>query len=192
MISGARFGRCARLGILCGQLLSATGFGGPAHAATEYSEDAVKAAYLYRFAGYVQWPVATEAGRPFTIAVVDAPAVARELRRLVPGHRINERVVNVVETSRVSEAEGAAILFIGAGHAGLLRRSLPGIEARSTLVVTEQRGGLHAGGSINFLMLHHRVRFEVSLIEADRARLKISAQLLAVAVRVFGGARRLS
>ena len=74
----------------------------------------------------------------------------------------------------------------------MLRRALVKIETRSTLVVSDQQDGLEAGSTINFLMLDHRVRFEVSLAEAERARLKISAQLLAVAVRVFGGGRRLS
>lgn len=192
MISGARFGRRAWLGILCVQLLSVPRICEPADAATDPSDDAVKAAYLYRFAGYVQWPSEEEAGRPFVVAVVDAPGVARELRHLVSGRRINDRVIEVVETRRVLGADGMAILFIGAGHAALLRRPLAQIEARSVLVVSDQQGGLDAGSTINFLLLDHRVRFEVSLTEADRAQLKISAQLLGVAVRVLGGGRRLS
>jgi hypothetical protein len=148
----------------------------------------VKAAYLYRFAGYVDWPGGGDAA--FMIAVVDAPGVARELRRLVPGHPINNRNVQVVEVTRVRDAGRAAMLFVGSGHADLIRQELAELAAESTLVVTDEEGGLDDGATLNFLSLDHRVRFEVSLIAADRSHLRISAELLAVAVRVFGGGRQ--
>jgi hypothetical protein len=109
---------------------------------------------------------------------------------LVPGHPINNRIVVVVEASRIKDAGRPAILFIGGGHADLLRPALSELEAESTLVVTDEDGGLDEGGALNFLALGHRVRFEVSLTAADRAHLKISAELLAVAVRVLGGDRQ--
>jgi hypothetical protein len=191
MTAGARFGRCAQKGILCIQLLSAPLCLAPAHAAPEYSEDVVKAAYLYRFAGYVDWPgSAADAADPFVIAVVDSPAVARELKRLVPGHPINNRIVQVVEASRIRDTGRPAILFVGGGHADLIRPALSDLAAASTLVVTEEADGLDDGATVNFLSLDHRVRFEVSLTAADRSHLKISAELLGVAVRVFGGGRQ--
>jgi hypothetical protein len=190
MTGGARFARCARVSILCVQLLSGILYLEPARAAAAHSDDAVKAAYLYRFAGYVDWPDAVDSSKPFVIAVVDAPAVVRELRHLAPGHPINDRRVVVVEASRIKDAGRPAILFIGGGHAALLRPALSELEARSTLVVTDEHGGLDEGGALNFLALGHRVGFEASLAAADRAHLKISAELLAVAVRVFGGDRQ--
>src|SRR6185437_9698956 len=54
-----------------------------------YSEDAVKAAYLYRFAGYVRWPGSQVASSPFVIDVIDDSGVARELARLLPDHPID-------------------------------------------------------------------------------------------------------
>jgi hypothetical protein len=177
------------MGILCVQLLAATWCLDPAPAAADYSQDAVKAAYLFRFAGYVDWPASADPAKPFVIAVVDSAAVARELRRLVPGHQINNRFVQVVEANRVSDAGRPAILFVGGGHAELLRPALPALAAQSTLVVTEEDGGLDEGATLNLLTLDHRVRFEVSLTGAGRAHLKISAELLSVAVRVTGGGR---
>jgi hypothetical protein len=191
MTAGARLGHCWRMSLFCVLLLVSGIFGWlePAQAA-EHSAEAVKAAYLYRFSGYVDWPVAAEAGKPFVIAVVDSPAVARELKRLVPGHQINNRIIDVVETARIQDTGQPAILFIGGGHANLLRPALSELAAESTLVVTDEEGGLEEGATVNFLTLDHRVRFEVSLTAADRGHLKISAELLAVAVRVFGGGRQ--
>jgi hypothetical protein len=178
------------MGILCTQLLAATLCLEPAPVAAEYSQDAVKAAYLFRFAGYVDWPGAADPTKPFVIAVVDAPAVARELRRLAPGHQINNRFVDVVEANRLADVDRPAILFIGGGHAELLRPALSALAAKSALVVADEEGGLDDGATLNFVTLDRRVRFEVSLTAADRAHLKISAELLAVAVRVTGGGRQ--
>lgn len=177
------------MSILCVQLLAATWCLDPAPAAADYSQDAVKAAYLFRFAGYVDWPGSVDPAKPFVIAVVDSPAVARELRRLAPGHRINNRFVEVVEANRVSDVGRPEMLFVGGGHADLLRPALAALAAQSTLVVTEEEGGLDEGAALNLLTLDHRVRFEVSLTAAGRADLKISAELLSVAVRVTGGGR---
>jgi hypothetical protein len=161
-----------------------------APAADGYSEDAVKAAYLYRFVGYVGWPSEVPGGKPFTIAVVDAPGVARELRRLLPGHPVNGRIAQVREIERVQEAGTAQVLYIGAGHAEFLNALNPQIVSKSILFVTDQAGGLQSGSVLNFLNIDHRVRFEISMTAAQRVHLKISSELLSIAVRVQGGRRQ--
>jgi hypothetical protein len=163
-----------------------------AHAAEPYTEDAVKAAYLYRFAGYVNWPDERSTDTPFTIDVIGAPGVARELRRLLPGHLLNNRPAQVHEISAIRDLGGAQILFVGAGHADILRSLMPGSNLPPVLVVTDEQGGLSEGGALNFLTIDRNVRFEVSLTTADRWGLKISSDLLGVAVRVQGGRRQSS
>src|ERR1700722_87713 len=69
----------------------------PVLGAPAYSEDAVKAAYLYRFTQYIEWPETASAAEPFTIAVLDAPGVAAELRRILPNHRIKNSAAQVRE-----------------------------------------------------------------------------------------------
>jgi hypothetical protein len=162
--------------------------GGSAAAADGYSEDAVKAAFLYRFAGYVEWPAETTADRSFTIAVLGADGVARELAHLLPGHSIKNRPAQVKTIRSVRELGDARILYVGPGHNSEL--SLTGIASRPVLVVTDNDGGLDQGSEINFLLLERRLRFEVSLSAADRAGLKISSELLSVAVRVQGSRLR--
>jgi hypothetical protein len=162
----------------------------PALAAGSYSEDAVKAAYLYRFAGYVNWPDDRPSGVPFTIGVVGSPGVARELRRLLPGHSINSQAVQVREISAPGELNGARILYVGAGHADFLRSLVPPPGGHSMLLVTDEEGGLNAGSALNFLTIDRNVRFEVSLTAADRWGLRVSSELLGVAVRVLGSRRQ--
>ena len=162
-------------------LLFAAGPGWPAAA---YSEDAVKAAYLYRFTQYIDWPDAASSNEPFTIAVLDAPGVAVELRRILPNHRIKNSAAQVREIARVQDLGSAQILYIGSAQIDRLRSAIAALAARPVLVVTDAEQGLAAGSSVNFVMLEHRVRFEVSLSAADRSQLRISAELLGVATRV--------
>jgi hypothetical protein len=155
-------------------------------AAEAPSEDAVRAAYLYRFAGYVAWPDGAAADAPFVIDVMDSPAMARELRRILASHSINGRMTLVREVSRLQDVGNAQILYVAEGRAQLLRELRP--QGRSALLlVTAEEGGLGDGSVINFLTVDSNVRFEVSLAAAERWGLKISADLLGVAVRVQGG-----
>jgi hypothetical protein len=159
-------------------------------AAETYSEDAVEAAYLYRFAGYIDWPEDKPSAQPFVIAVLDSPGVARELHHLLPGHRIGNREAEVREVSGLQDVGNAQILYVGPGRAESLRRMLPEFDQRHMLLVTAEERGLDAGSALNFLVIDHRVRFEISLTAADRSGLRISSELLGVAVRVLGGGRQ--
>jgi hypothetical protein len=157
---------------------------GPVLSATSYSGEAVKAAYLYRFTQYIEWPAAPSTAEPFTIAVLDAPGVAAELRRILPNHPIKNSAAQVREIARIQDLGAAQMLFIGSPQIDRVRSAIAALTARPVLVVTDAEQGLEAGSVLNFVMLEHRVRFEVSLIAADRSQLRISAELLGVATRV--------
>jgi YfiR/HmsC-like len=156
----------------------------PVVGAPSYSEDSVKAAYLYRFTQYIEWPDAAPSGIPFTIAVLDAPNVAAELRRILPNHRIKNSAAQVREIARLQDLGSAQMLYIGSAQIDRVRSVVAALANRPVLVVTDAERGLAAGSILNFVMLEHRVRFEVSLAAADRSRLRISAELLGVATRV--------
>jgi hypothetical protein len=156
----------------------------PLLGAPSYSEDSVKAAYLYRFTQYIEWPDATPSDLPFTIAVLEAPEVAAELRRILPNHRIKNASAQVREIARMQDLGSAQMLYIGSAQIDRVRNAVAALPGRPVLVVTAAERGLAAGSVLNFVMLEHRVRFEVSLAAADRSRLRISAELLGVATRV--------
>jgi hypothetical protein len=161
----------------------------PVRAQSAHSEDSVKAAYIYRFTGYVDWPEDAAAGHPFVIDVYEDPGLAAALKRLLPGHPINKQPAEVREVSRIQDLGNAQILYIGPGHADFLR-AVAAHQNRSMLIVSEDEKGLDLGSVFNFVTVDNRVRFEVSLTAADRAGVKISSELLSVAVRVHGGRRQ--
>jgi YfiR/HmsC-like len=158
----------------------------PAGAAESYSEDAVKAAFLYRFTSYVDWPSQASTDPQFTIAVLDADGVAAELGRLLQNRQIQNRPAQVRSIKNLRELDGAQILYIGGSHRDDLHRLIGAVAGRPVLVVTNADGGLDAGSSVNFLLIDQRVRFEISLDAAQGSGLRVASELLAVAIRVRG------
>jgi len=154
-----------------------------AHAA-QFSVDAVKAAYLFRFAQYVEWPQSPSADSPFVIAISGAEEVAVHLEHLLPGMTVNGRHVTVRRVTRVQELDGVHILFIGASAFGRTRALRAHAMERPILMVTEDQDGIDGGAVINFLEVNRNLRFEISLIAADRSGLRINSALLSVAARV--------
>lgn len=152
--------------------------------AAQFSIEAVKAAYLFRFASYVQWPAAARGEGAFIIGVVGAEDVAVHLERLLTGMSVQDRPARVRRVRSAEDIDGVHILYVGAR---VFRSSRPlraiAIE-KPVLLVTDSRDGLDGGGVINFIEVNRNLRFEISLDAAERSGLKIDAALLSVAARV--------
>lgn len=158
---------------------------GPARA-QQATEAAVKAAFLYKFAGYIEWPASAfpSPDTPVVIATLGADEVASELERTVSGRMINSRRVIARRLKEGEPPQGAHLLFIGKREANP-RAALRAAQQHGTLAVTES--GLDAGAAINFVVADDRVSFEVSLEAAERGGHRISSRMLAVARRVLPG-----
>jgi len=148
-------------------------------------EQQVKAAFLFRFLSFVEWPSQAlgPPGSPLVIAVLGADDVLAELRPLVTGRVVNERPV-VVERLKETERPGKAhVLFVGREAAAHLRK-LPTVSGM--LVVADWENALSEGAMINFLVRDNRVRFQVAPDFAERRGLRMSARMLSVALDVKG------
>jgi len=152
--------------------------------AAQFSADAVKAAYLYRFAQYVEWPQTLPAEAAFVIGIAGAEEVAVHLERLVPGLSVNGRPVKVARVTRVQDLDGVHILFVGASAFNRTRALRARAIEKPILLVTENQSGLDGGAVINFIEVSRNLRFEISLNAADRSGLKVNSALLSVAARV--------
>jgi len=149
------------------------------------TERSIKAAYLCKFAGYVEWPDARiHAAKPLTIGVLESSEMADELIRITAGRLINDRPVQVRRVTGGDSLAGLHVLFVGAHEPERLDELLLPARKLPILTVTESAGALSDGSIINFTIDRERVRFEVSLAAAERSRLKLSSRLLAVAQRV--------
>jgi hypothetical protein len=156
-----------------------------AHAQREASEAGVKAAFLYKFANYIEWPAAAFSGAaaPLVIGVVGADPIATELERIVPGRAVNGHPI-VVKRVREGEAlRGVHVVFIGKDQVSVAPL-IHAAQREGVLVVTDTDRGLEMGSAINFVPAGDRVAFEVSLDAAEKSGHRISARMLSVARRV--------
>lgn len=177
--------------LLAGALaLAAGGLAARAQAdeAAAAMERAVKAAFLYKFLMFTEFPPSAFAdpAAPMVIGVAGSDEMAHGLARLVAGRTINRRPLEVRALREHDAAEGLHLLFVGGNDAGRLARIAP--AHTPLLVVTEAANGLQHGSVINFRIVAERVRFDVSLDAADKYKIKLSSRLLTVANLVHKGA----
>jgi hypothetical protein len=174
-----------RLLLLMGALLCA----GQAPAQGVASDVQVKAAYLYQFGGFVEWPPQAFAGPDgaFTIGLIGAESMAAELEQIVATRQVQGRQVLVRRLAPGEPLAGLQVLFVGGDDAGRLPEILSAAQGIPLLVVTEAQDALARGSTINFVAVGDRVRFDVALPAAERSRLRISSRLLGVARRVVRG-----
>lgn len=150
-------------------------------------ERSVKAAFLYKFLLFTEFPASAFADptAPMVIGIAGDNAMARDLARLVSGRTVNRRPVVVREVREGDALDGLHLLFVGGHDAARLARLA---RPSPLLVVTEADNGLKHGSVINFRIVAERVRFDVSLEAADKHNIKLSSRLLTVANHVHKGA----
>jgi hypothetical protein len=150
---------------------------------TQDLEIRVKAAFLCKFAGYVEWPPGSfsQAETPVTIAVVGAEPLAAELSRMVVGRTVGGRALEMKRMRTGELPAGIHILFVGRDDAAQLSRIAGDAKPHAVLTVTDSEGALEQGSMINFVLDDRRVRFDIALDTAARSGLRLSSRLLAVA-----------
>jgi YfiR/HmsC-like len=171
---------------LCGLAAALLFACGLAFAQPERAEVQIKAAFLYKFGGFIEWPpqaFARPDGR-FTIGVVGADDIAAELEQLVAGRTVHDRPVAVRRLRRAESLSDVHVLFVGRSQAARLAELLEAAKSQPLLVVTESADALAQGSTINFVQEGNKVRFDVALPQAERSSLRISARLLSVARKV--------
>lgn len=149
-------------------------------AAAEYQ---VKAAFLYNFAKFVDWPpfAFTDAKQPLDICVYGRDPFGTVLEDALLGKTIGERRVGLGRAMQFQDLAGCHVVFVSASaheSAGDLANRLKG---RAVLLVGESEGFAASGGAIQFTIEDSRVHFIINPDAADRAGLKISSKLLALA-----------
>lgn len=154
-----------------------------AQAANEYE---VKAAFLYKFASFVEWPPES-ANTPLCIAVVGQDPFGAALDEVVKGKSINGRAFLIRRFKSGQDAAACHIVFISASEKSRVRSILDRLQGISILTVSDIPGFCQGGGMIDFELLDQKIRFEVNPEAAERAGLRVSSKLLAVAKIVREG-----
>ena len=184
--------RRGRTGIGAGiLLLLAAVFAGHAQAAEDVAllEYKVKGAFLYNFAKFVEWPAAAfkTNDSPLVIGVLGDTMLPPDLEQAVEGRTVNGRPVVVRRSKRIEDLIEAHVLFISSSEQADYGRIMGMLTGRGVLTVGESPEFLRQGGVINFVLRDNRVRFEIDRAAAEKKGLKISSQLLKLAVTPDAG-----
>ena len=150
-------------------------------------DSAVKAAFLYKFGSFVEWPAGTfrSPGARFVIGVYGDDAVASELEQITEGREVEGHPVRVLRVRHNDDLAAVQILFAGGPRAGRARELLAAAHGPVLTVADGPIGG-EPGPVLSFTEEEGRVRFVASLPAAAARGLKLSSRLLAVAQQVEG------
>ncbi len=149
------------------------------------SDYQVKAAYLYNFGRFIEWPrVVTAKSGPFTVCVLGQDPFGSTLDATMAGETIAGRNVVAKRISTPEESVNCQILFLSAAEAGRLNKIVEGLDKAAVLTVSDMPQFAQRGGMIQFVLEGNRVRFEVNLIATQHAGLTLSSDLLRVATAV--------
>jgi uncharacterized protein DUF4154 len=170
-------------------LLAAALLAAPAAWAEVAAEYDVKAAFLFNFAKFVDWPPSafTDGRSSLKLCVLGEDPFGRSLE--VGGEEVGGRKLTVLRAGRLSDPAGCHVLFVSRSERKRLSEILPAVRDDPVLTVGDAEGFLEQGGIINFVLEGSKVRFEINQEAADRAGLKISAKLMRLASRVLPGPR---
>lgn len=152
------------------------------------SEYELKAAFLYNFARFVEWPAATfrEPGAPFVIGVFGDNPFGDGLEKSVQGKAINGHGLVVRQFKTVSEIKDCQILFINQSEKKRIAEILKALDRKPVLTVSEVDRFMQRGLMVNFFTEGNKVRFDINADMAKKAELRVSSKLLNLARRQEG------
>lgn len=174
---------CAILGTTCSM-------GAPkeARAQSQTEEYRVKAALLFRFAQFIEWPPEAfkDASDPVNFCTVADDPFDGALDDAVAGKKIGARVIRVLHLRGPENVKGCQLLFVGAKETKRIPAILASANDSPIVTVGETDGFAQKGGVINFLLEDKKIRFEINAGAAQQAGIKISSRLMLLAKNVLG------
>jgi hypothetical protein len=153
---------------------------GPPQQIDEYQ---VKAAFIYNFAKFVQWPAGAFQGpnEPIAICLLGEDPFGRSLEDTVAGRVIEGRSFVVRHISNLKQVEGCKVLFVSAKQDKHVPATLADIRLDGILTIGESDVPGGDGVVINFRVDNGKVRFDINVEAAEREKLRISSRLLSLA-----------
>jgi hypothetical protein len=177
--------RTRRRMLLVSLLLAAACHGGPgglsAQADSGVSKEyQVKAAFLFNFSMFAEWPASAfpQTNSPICVGILGTNPFGDALAQVVEGGSIKGRRLEIKAFRRVEDVKGCHLLFISGSEEAQIPKILSALAGAGVLTVGESEGFCTSGGIINLYLQDKKVRFEINPAAARQAGIRISAQLL--------------
>jgi hypothetical protein len=162
---------------------------GSAHVSAQATlEDKVKAAIVSKFPQFVEWPAGAVADRAtIDLCILSADPIQSDLQELASGETLANRQLSVRQIQREQDVDGCHVLFIRAAAVASNPRLLQRASGLPVLTVSDDQKFLDEGGIVRLRQVDGRLRFDVNATAAHKVGLRISSQMLQLALTVRGG-----
>ncbi|MEO8678522.1 MAG: YfiR family protein [Vicinamibacterales bacterium] len=151
--------------------------------AQDVTEPALKAAFIYNFVRFTEWPDVLAASAPFVICVPGDAAVGDELERTVKGRELAGHRIVVSQSPAADQKRECHALYLSGVRANQAAQLISGLRDIPVLTISDIDGFTAVGGIVQFFFERGRLRFGIRIESAQQARLKISSKLLVLAKR---------
>ena len=166
--------------LLCLLLCTAIQVGANVKAPSEY---AVKAAFLYNFTKFVEWPsdMPDDNDSLLRICVIGESPFGDKLESTLKGKKVGGKSVTVAYVQSVEEVLSYDVVFIAQSEESRSDRILKVLTNRAILTVSDIDDFAERGGAIGFFEEDNKIRFEINVDAAEETGLQISSKLLRLA-----------
>lgn len=178
-------GKWWRWGWLIAMGLSASGLGYPEGGGPpEYQ---VKAAFVFNFAKYVDWPPESFPSKdsPMTLCIIGRDPFGAALGS-IEGRNVHGRPLRIRRNVAAEDAGGCNIAYLSESEERRVAGILKAIGTQPVLTMSDLEGFAEAGGAVGLFVAEERLQFDANFTALQRANLKASAQALKLARTVFG------
>ncbi len=177
--------------VRCGTIVILVSLLYPAGARTQEraGEYQLKAAFLFNFGKFIEWPESSFAGTtsPFLVCVLGEDPFGKTLDQTLQGKQMANHPVRIVRAMDANGVRQCQIVFVSASEKPHLPAIFAALRGSNALIVGETSGFAASGGAIEFTMEEKHIHFTINLDAIQRAGLQISSQLLALARVVHDG-----
>ncbi len=142
----------------------------------------IKAAFLFNFAKFVEWPASAfaQSDTPITIGILGEDPFGTSLDETVRGERVRDRKLAVLRSQKAEDLKDCQLVFVSKSESAHLHDILAVLRSSPTLTVSDVDGFCQLGGVMQFYLDANKVRFRINQAIAQGLGLKLSAQLLSV------------
>ena len=141
------------------------------------------ALYIYSFTKYVQWPDDMNQG-DFEIYVLGDSPILPQLKKMEEIKKVGDRSIKVIQINSPLEIKKCHILFVSLSKSAQWNEITTKVNSQPILMITEEPGMGQKGSHINFIMKDGKAAFELNKDQATKQNLKISNQLLSMAILI--------
>jgi uncharacterized protein DUF4154 len=146
----------------------------------------VKAAFLYNFAKFVEWPddAFASPSNALPLCVLGEDPFGRAIDDVLSGKKVEGRALTLRRLSDARQAKGCRILFVSSSEPRSVLSVLASVNESGVLTVGESNSAVSEGMIINFILEGSKIRFVINTAAAEREKLRFSSRLLSLAIIV--------